>query len=247
MPSGTRFIILAAPRTGSNLLCTLLNSHPEVLCHHELFNPAGIFYALDHRDGSLQLGSMAERDREPFAFLQRVWETMEGASCVGFKMTRGQNEAVMRGLIEDPGVLKIVLYRRNRLKTFVSELIARQTDQWEAYAGDKLASDTPKLHVDAGALKEHSALNEGFYEDIRRSLQTGHQPCIEMFYENIFSRSEHVRMLEFLGVEPNGTRLAHASIKQNDSDLRSLIENFQELESALEGSGYLDELYDCEN
>jgi len=247
MPTRTRFVILAAPRTGSNLLCTLLNSHPEVLCHHELFNPEGIFFALDHRDGSLDFGTMEERDRDPSGFLQRVWAHPAGASCVGFKMTRGQNEAVMRCLIEDPGVLKIILTRRNRLKTFVSELIARHTDQWEAYAGDELASDTPKLHVDAGALKEHSALNEDFYEDIRRSLQTKRQPRIEMVYENIFSGSEHARMLEFLGVKATHARLVHASVKQNDSDLRTLVENYRELESALAGSEYLAELYDDES
>lgn len=246
MPSSTRFIILAAPRTGSNLLCTLLNSHPDVLCHHELFNPEGIYYALDYRDGSLQLGSMAERDREPFAFLQRVWENTQGASCAGFKMTRGQNEAVMRSLIGDSEVLKIILYRRNRLKTFVSELVARQTNQWEVYAGDEHVTDAPKLRVDVQSLRAHSDLNERFYEDIRRSLQVKQQPYIEMFYENILSEPEHTRILEYLGVEATQVRLTPSSIKQNDSDLRSLIENFQELEMALEGSDYLAELHDHE-
>ena len=238
MSAGTRFLILAAPRTGSNLLCTLLNSHPEVLCHHELFNPNRIFYALEYRDGSLDLASMEERDREPFSFLQRVWDHPQGASCVGLKMTRGQDATVMQGLIEDSGVLKILLYRRNRLKTFVSEQLARQTDQWEVYAGDELVTDTPRLRVDIDSLKAHSDLNKRFYEDVRRLLQTKQQPFIEMFYENIFSRSEHVRMLEFLGVEATRIELVHASVKQNDSDLRSLIENFQMLEVALEGSEY---------
>ena len=247
MPSSTRFIILAAPRTGSNLLCTLLNSHPEVLCHHELFNPEGIFYALDYRDGSLHLGNMAGRDREPFTFLQRVWENTQGASCVGFKMTRGQNDAVMRSLVEDSGVLKIVLYRKNRIKTFVSELVARQTGQWEAYAGDEVVTGTPKLRVDVESLKAHADLNERFYDDIRHSLQGKRQPCIEMFYEDIFSGSEHIRLLGFLGVDATQARLAHSSIKQNDSDLRNIIENFHELELALEGSEYLAELHDHEN
>jgi hypothetical protein len=231
MPPATKFVILAAPRTGSNLLCTLLNSHPEVLCHHELFNPDGIFYALDYRDDSLRLGSIADRDREPFGFLQRVWESPKGASCVGFKMTRGQNEAVMQSLIEDSRVLKIVL----------------QTDRWEVYAEDELVSDTPKLRVDVDSLKAHCDLNARFYEDIRRSLHTKRQPCIEIVYENIFSESEHVRLLEFLGVETTQVKLTHTSVKQNDSDLRSLIENFQELELALEDSEHLAELYDCEN
>lgn len=247
MSTGTRFIILAAPRTGSNLLCTLLNSHPEVLCHHELLNPNGIFYALDYRDGSLDLGSMEARDRDPFPFLQRVWGHPQGASCVGFKMTRGQNDAVMRALIEDPGVLKIVLYRRNRLKTFVSEQLARQTDRWEVYVRDELATDTPKLHVDVGSLRAHCDLNERFYEDIQNALRSSRQTWIETIYEDILSRYEHIRLLEFLGVEATQARLKQSSIKQNDADLRTLIENFQELELALEGSEYLAELYDCEN
>ena len=70
----TRFVILSVPRAGSNLLCTLLNSHPEVLCHHEVFNPRGIFYALTHRDGSFSVGSVAERQRDPLGFLERLWD-----------------------------------------------------------------------------------------------------------------------------------------------------------------------------
>ncbi len=244
MSSCTRFVILAVPRTGSNLLCTLLNSHPEVLCHHELFNPDGIYYALDYRDGSIHYGSMAERDREPLDFLQRVWKGEKGASCIGFKMTRGQNETVMRSLLEDYGVLKIVLYRRNRLKTYVSELIARQTNQWEVYAGDELLTDRPRIRIDIGSLKEHADLNQRFYAEINETLKATQQPCLEMVYENIFSGSEHVRLLDFLGVKARQVKLVHSSIKQNDNELRTLIENFQELELALEGSEYLAELLD---
>jgi LPS sulfotransferase NodH len=247
MSTGTRFVILAAPRTGSNLLCTLLNSHPEVLCHHELFNPNGIFYALGYRDGSLDLGSMEARERDPFGFLQRVWEQPQGASCIGFKMTRGQNASVMQSLIEDPGVLKILLHRRNRLKTFVSEELARQTDRWEVYAGDELAIDTPRLHVDVESFMAHCELNERFYQEIQHALRSGRQPWIETAYEDILAAPEHVRLLEFLGVEATRENLSQSSIKQSDTDLRTHIENFRGLELALEGSEYLAELYDNEN
>ena len=247
MSTGTRFLILAAPRTGSNLLCTLLNSHPDVLCHHELFNPNGIFYALDYRDGSLDLGGMDARDRDPFGFLQRVWEHPPDTSCVGFKMTRGQNDAVMRTLIEDTGVLKIVLYRRNRLKTFVSEQLARYTDRWEVYAQDELATNTPKLHVDVESFKAHCDLNERYYQDIQDALRSGRQPRFETAYEDILTASEHVRLLEFLGVVDTQRNLTQSSIKQSDTDLRTHIENYRELELALEGSEYLEELYDNEN
>ena len=247
MSTGTRFVILAAPRTGSNLLCTLLNSHPDVLCHHELFNPNGIFYALEYRDGSLDLGSMEARDRKPFTFLQRVWEHPLGASCVGFKVTRGQDAAIMQSLIEDPGVLKILLYRRNRLKTFISEQLARQTDRWEVYAKDELATETPRLHVDVEAFKAHCELNESYYQDIRLALRSGRQHWIETAYEDILTAPEHVRLLEFLGIGATEVRLSQSSIKQSDRNLRTHIENFQELERAFEGSEHLAELYDYEH
>jgi LPS sulfotransferase NodH len=242
----TRFIILAAPRTGSNLLCTLLNSHPEVLCHHELFNPGGIYYALDYRDGTLDLGSLEARERDPFGFLRSVWMHTQGAGCVGFKITRGQNDAVMEALLGDPGVLKILLYRRNRLKTYVSEQLAIQTDRWEVYRRDELVTDTPRLRIDVGAFRAHCVLNEGFYRHIRHTLRSGRQRWIETVYENLLTGSEHVRLLEFLDAGTTGARLSQSSIKQNDTDLRTHIDNFQELELALAGSEYLAELYDCE-
>ena len=34
----TRFIILAAARTGSNLLATALNEHSNIICFREVFN-----------------------------------------------------------------------------------------------------------------------------------------------------------------------------------------------------------------
>ena len=247
MSACTRFVILAAPRTGSNLLCTLLNSHPEVLCHHELFNPNGIFYALEYRDGALDLGSMEEREHDPSGFLQRVWEHPLGASCIGFKMTRGQNEYIMRSLIEDSGVLKILLRRRNRLKTYVSEQLAMRTDRWEVYSKEELASDSPRLHIDVDAFMAHCDLNERYYQAIESALLCGKQPWIETAYEDILDADEHVRLLEFLGVPQTQTRLTQSSIKQNNTDLRTHIENFRDLELAFEGSEYLAELYDDEN
>ena len=69
----TRFVILAVPRTGSNLLCTLLNSHPQILCHHEIFNPAGVFAAPDYTGSDLKVDQLGERDDDEPGFLQRVW------------------------------------------------------------------------------------------------------------------------------------------------------------------------------
>jgi hypothetical protein len=143
-------------------------------------------------------------------------------------------------------VLKILLYRRNRLKTFISEQLALQTDRWEVYARDELATETPRLHVDVEAFRAHCDLNDGFYQDIEQSLRSGAQPWIETAYEDILTAAEHVRLLEFLGVEATDARLVQTSIKQSNTDLRTHIENYQELETTFEGSEHLAELYDYE-
>jgi LPS sulfotransferase NodH len=153
----------------------------------------------------------------------------------------------MQCLIEDPAVLKILLSRRNRLKTFISEQIARQTDRWEVYTSSDLAPVTPRLHVDIEAFRAHCNLNESYYQDIGNALESSGQRWIETAYEDILTASEHVRLLEFLGVASTDVQLMQSSIKQSDRNLRTHIENFQELERAFQGSEYLAELYDYEN
>src|SRR5207237_10395049 len=125
-----RFVILAVARTGSNMLCTLLGSHPHVLCHHELFNPKGVYYALDLRGSAFDLGGVEERDRDPLGFVDRVWAAHRSFTHVGFKMTPHQNQAVLDAMLHDPLVRKVVLRRENRVRTYVSRVIAETTGQW---------------------------------------------------------------------------------------------------------------------
>jgi len=243
----TDFVVLAAQRTGSNLLCTLLNSHPEILCHHEIFNPRGPRYAVTHRDGSFDLGSLEERERDPVAFLNRVWRTRCGHPCVGFKMTRGQDERVLRHLLDDPSIKKIVLQRRNRIKTYVSQQIAQHLDEWEVYHSRELEPDRPRIEVDVTRLREHIASNERFYREIGEPLQTRPDSYIKVEYEGLLSQTLHRQLLDFLGVEPRGVGLKPSSVKQNSANLRELVSNFAELEEALRGTDLEEELHARDN
>jgi hypothetical protein len=238
-----KFLIVAAPRSGSNYLCTLLNSHPDVLCHHEVFNPRGIFLALDFRNGSIDLGSPRDRDEDPWGFLDRLWKIPTSTSCVGLKITRGQAEPVLEELLYDTRIKKIVLRRRNRLKTLVSELIAEKTGQWELYCQmEKI--DPPKIRVEFHQLLNHAARNKAFYDKVTWSLVSSKQPHILLEYENLRSKPEQKRTLEFLCVNFSYSHLAPASIKQTPTDLRTVISNFSELDSALAGTEYQRELHD---
>jgi LPS sulfotransferase NodH len=244
--SPSRFVVLAAPRTGSNWLCSLLNSHPDVLCHHEVFNPSGIFYALARRDGSLDLGTREERDRRPLAFLERVWRNPLGFACVGFKMTRGQDEQVLEAVLGDRGVRKIVVKRRNRVKTFVSELIARRTGQWEVYDRADLVAERPRVEVDPAELRLNVAQNDAYYARLEAALRRSGQAFVAVAYEELSSDRERLRLLEFLGVRPAPEVLRASSVKQNSTDLRRLVANFDELAAALRDTEFGPELYSTE-
>jgi len=226
------------------MLCTLLNSHPAILCHHELFNPRGVFLALDHRGESLGLGTPAQRDRDPPGFLGRVWKASCGASHVGFKVTRGQAETVLPLLLRDASIAKIVLRRGNRLKTFVSYLVAERNDQWECYEGGATSAPPPRVRVEREALEAFSRANEEFYQALHDGLAVHGQRCIELSYETLHSQSEHQRTLAFLGLSPPYPRLSAASVKLGSRDLRGVIANFAELEADLRGTPYHAELHD---
>lgn len=232
----TRFVILAAPRTGSNWLCSLLGSHPDILCHHEIFNPAGIFYALGYRDGSLNLGTIEERDRHPLEFLDRVWQQHLDFSCVGFKMTRGQDERIINALLDDRGIRKILLRRSNPVRTYVSEQIAEQTGRWEVYDRSELPQSSRRIRVDVEELRAHLEVNQQFYRSLEQPLRHSDQSFLSVQYERLSSPEEHARLLTFLGVERNALPLEGESIRQNPEPLPQLVANYYELESALRGT-----------
>lgn len=245
MSSGprTRFVVLAAPRTGSNWLCSLLDSHPEVLCHHEIFNPEGIHYALSCRGGELDLGTVEARDRDPEGVLRRVWTETLGYPAVGFKLNRGQSPEALRAVLEDEGVKKVVVERGNRVKTYVSERIAEATGEWESYPESPSRRREVRIVVDPADLSAHASGNRRYYDRIERGLWETGQTALRVVYERLPFEVERRRILEHLEVDP-GAPLHAATRKQNPRDLRNLIANFDELAAALGESDLAAELHD---
>jgi LPS sulfotransferase NodH len=239
MKAARRFVVLTIPRTGGNYLCSLLNSHPEVLCHHEVFNASGIFCSLDLRSRSEHyFGTLEERDRDPVGFLERLWNRSFGHPVVGLKLCRGQNRAAFEALLAAPAVAKIVMRRRNRVKTYVSEMVAQLTGEWESYPGIRPPGEAIRIPVPAAGLLRFVEHNETYYDDIDRRLAREGQTALAVDYEGLFSDGGETmrRILEFLQVSADGPPLAGATRKQNPSDLRRLIANFDELAEALRGS-----------
>lgn len=226
-----RFVIFAAPRTGSNLLCSLLGAHPDILCHHGLFNPDGVHSARD-RQGAF--GGVAERDRDPAAFLDRVWEAGSGARATGFKINLGESPAAVDLLLRDASVRKLLLRRRNRLRTYVSEEIASRTGVWESY-GPPAEAALPAIRVAVGDLLRHADRNAAWYSGLEAVLMASGQDWLETEYEALDDVREVARILAFVGVA-GGAPLAPASHKRGPADLGAVIANLDELADALAGT-----------
>ena len=123
---GCRFAIVGLPRSGTTYLMTLLNSHPEVLCHGELFNPYAVIEA-DRRDETAE--RVLARDSDPAGFLETIWST-GGRTAVGFKFMLGHNVAVLRVLMTDPDIRLICVRRDNRAAQAASWIAAVKRRAW---------------------------------------------------------------------------------------------------------------------
>ena len=206
------------------MLCSMLNSHHSILCHHELYNPADIFYALQLRDTDFKLAAnRKKRDRQPLSFLARVWRYNQSMSCVGFKMTHKQNPQVFDALLADTNIKKIVLKRNNAVKVHVSKLIAEQNGIWEDY-GQHAHTKHNQVEVDLSSLQADIAFNQAFYQEITTRLNQSKQKHIVVEYEKLTTEDTQMAILDFLKLQHQ--TLTSKSRKQNPSDLRELVSNF---------------------
>lgn len=213
------------------MLSSMLNSHPAVLCHHELYNPGDIYYALELRGSDFSLAAdLQQRDAQPLDFLARVWQHNQAMACVGFKMTHKQNLCVFDAVLADPGIKKIVLRRNNVVKTHVSKLVAEQNGVWEDYGSagaDKAANGECQVMVDWSALQQDIAFNRAFYQEIETRLAQSKQTCLKLEYEHLTAQDSQRDVLAYLGLDYRP--LTTPSRKQNPTDLRQRVSNYRQL------------------
>lgn len=236
-PPRRRFVVLAVPRTGSNYLVSLLDSHPDILCHGELFSPDRIWTAVRLRAGTLELGTMAERDRDPRAFLARVWAADLGHAIVGFKLQSWQSRSAEKLVLRDRSIDKIVLTRTNQVEMFVSLLTARQTERWGVVRPDAATTAPQPVTVEVDALHAAVRASNAYYRRMRRNLRWWRQPWLEVSYDQLFDEATVTQLLRFVGADTAALgQMASRFRRQRRDGLRSRIANFDELERALRGT-----------
>jgi len=171
------FVVLANMRTGSNLLEESLNAFPGIVCHGEAFNPRFIGHAgVDEAHGV----TLADRERDPMAFIDRLRGATDGIA--GFRLFPDHDDRVLAKCLGDRRCAKVVL-ARNPVDSYVSWKIARQTGQW--WLGDLKSAKSAKAVFDADEFRVFLDRWQGFYGQVRETLQRTGQTAFHIHYDDL--------------------------------------------------------------
>ncbi|MBD3322933.1 hypothetical protein GF339_00015 [candidate division KSB3 bacterium] len=214
-----RFIVLSRSRTGSNLLVSLLNSHPNIHAEAEIF---------------LRLNGRNYQDILTKAFArQPLYVKAKGFKLFYYHPLDDKSSGIWNALASLDDLYVIHLKRRNILRTLISRKIAGIQGVWAVTSTEQhSAADKKDIAVTFTA----DELLEGF-KQTRRWEQAGenifrNHPLISIDYEDLVDYREltFYKVTEFLDVrykQPK-TKLK----KQNTKSLRETVTNYEELKSA---------------
>ena len=206
-----RFIVLADRRSGSHLLQSALDQHPEVRCRRELLLP---------------IRTRGEADARRYV-QERLFAS--DATATGFILHREHwrtsfQREVWQELAADPGLRVIDLRRRDFLRRLVSERVLRL---WK-YAGES----EPVIRLDvADAVADFRMIADGW---LLAASMFASQQVLRVDYETDLVEKWNGTMSlvqDFLGVP---RRIIEPVTKPSPhQDLRILIKNYAELAAGL--------------
>jgi LPS sulfotransferase NodH len=239
--NSTHFLITGVRRTGSNLLAGMLDSHPEITCHHELFHPMGIYYSLSYRDEMTGCRTIKQRDKAPGQFLDFVWnyDYRKDNKAIGFKLFPGQNKKMLERLLRDSSVTKIILKRSNLLHLYTSFLISKKTGVYSLLVnGDRKQGEPLKIVLKVKKFFKYVKEIQRYYQHVETVLRQTGQVFKTLEYETMLTGDEQTALLEFLGVDSRPGLLEVKHKKQNPNHLKDRVSNYEELARQLKGTPY---------
>lgn len=227
------FVILGIQRTGSNLLRTLLASHPEAAVYGEVFMDGGCWFEVDGLPPNAP-EVIAERDADPLAFAEKyVFRPHpEHIRAVGFKLFYPQalqNDAALWSWLDQrEDVTVLHLRRRNAFRQYVSHLVAESTGMWRTYADGRkpMPLDEVRLTVDPADCEQMMTRVDELGAAALARLPS--RPVMELTYEGLCEDPDGVlgSVQQSLGLEPQP--LTTTLTRQVTRPLRQLIENYDE-------------------
>jgi LPS sulfotransferase NodH len=244
MAALARFIVLTNGRSGSNLLVTGLQQHPEIRAYGELLAE----HEYERRRDASGFGIWYYREGEDVIdYLSRVafsFQPWAKPKAVGFKMLYNharKDKGVAKAwqyLIAEKDIHIVHLVRRNLFECCVSHEVAYRTNVWARDAEDRRPSpEVPSFRIGPQKCK-------GFIMTMLRQREWAFEefkdhPQVILEYEKDLCKNYQKtmnRVFRFLGV-PNRP-VEKALAKQGTKPAREQVSNFLELRRFFTGTDY---------
>ena len=248
----TKFVVMGIQRTGTILLCSSLNQHPEILSldeifvNHPFYKPGIIpsFRNYVVEVGKSDVPKLINHKRTIYKYLNQFYSLPDYTSR-GFKLMANQANHLtyIKKYLRKHKVKIIKMTRANVFKVYLSRYRAEQTGLFHSRQ-KRIAKDIPRLAKILITLPVDRLLTE--LEEIERenrqldhivdSLQT---PNITVKYESLVKDfpTSLSDVLSFLEVTPD-IPIKPARKKISPSLLSESIENCEDVRSALSGTKY---------
>jgi LPS sulfotransferase NodH len=239
----TQFIILSAPRSGTNFLRSALNRHSQIFVFGELFrfpNKIGWdFWAFNNLPlmNSKDMISLVNLSPDKFIKNHVFAPPPYPFTSIGFKIFYFHNRnqqgiKVWEYLKKDKNIKVIHLRRNNMLKTFLSHRRALQTEKWIDILGRKLSPQA--IFLDPHDCRNYFQRMTKWEDE--NDNRFSHHHKLDICYENMISNREYElsRIQSFLNVDTK--HIIPSTVKQTKREISDDIKNYEELERFFRGT-----------
>jgi LPS sulfotransferase NodH len=232
-----RFLVLKLPRTGSTLLCDVLDSHPEITCVGEALNPSEqqgrrkmrATLGDHYRSAPSGAGTAVGVTINPFRYGISVHD-INGALGPAWLPDRLRQ---LSGRAVRPDLKVIVLVRSNLLKQAVSHQVALMNRSADGkflvgreHVDSRLVA-VPKLDIDE--LRSAVAEWESQTARLRAYARALRREMLEICYEDLQTQPESTfrHLFDFLGATPppDGFDFTAGFTKILSDDVRNFVSN----------------------
>ena len=216
------FIVLTRSRTGSNMLISMLDSHPNIRAEGELFRD------LNPKFSGLALNLVFSRQpRHVRASGFKIFyghARKGGATSVWDKLERMDRLSVIH------------LKRENILRALVSDRIARDQGVWLTKSPKDLPKQCKRIKLSVAEAEREFNLTR--LHELEGDRRFSAHPRLEVYYENLVSDipATFKKVTEFFCVPYVEPRIQLH--KQNPEPLKDLLVNYDELKAAFSGTDW---------
>ena len=242
-----KFLILCHPRTGSNFLVGLLQSHPQLRAFGEVFTEDNNIYWGYPGYTSQQIFDL--RYEDPVFFVDKLVyrETFPPSiKAVGFKLLyfqpKQENQQIIWKYLKEINNLKIIhLTRKNIFHTYVSHQVAKITNQFTSIEQEQNNSSNDRnlfkpFFVDYDrcllAFENISRWEVEYGNIFNKSTQIYYNITYEALIENF--EEETSQLQKFLGVDHH--QLTSYTKKQIKKSIKEIVINYECLKEQFQNS-----------